>query len=192
MHDLLVKNARVIDGTGAPWFLADVAITDGKISAVGKIDARARRVIDAAGLVISPGFIDSHSHSDDSLLQNPHAESKVRQGVTTEVIGQCGASAAPRTEAMEHEADDDFTSFADYLALVSQKGVSLNVVPLVGHGNIRAIVMGYENRSATAEELASMCALTEECMLSGARGFTTGLIYPPGSYADHGEIVAMA
>ncbi|HSL93065.1 MAG TPA: D-aminoacylase [Bacillota bacterium] len=191
MHDILIKNARVIDGSGAPWFRADVAVKNGVITAVGKVGGEAARVIDASGLVLSPGFIDSHSHSDDPLLKNRNAESKVRQGVTTEVIGQCGASAAPRVDdSAEDEAG--FETFAEYLDLLRGKGVSLNVVPLVGHGNIRAAVMGYENRPATAEELVAMCDLAEECMQAGARGFTTGLIYPPGSYADHKEIVAMA
>lgn len=191
MHDLLIKNARIVDGSGAPWFRGEVAVKDGIIAGVGKVKGDARRVIDASGMVLSPGFIDSHSHSDDPLLKNRNAESKVRQGVTTEVIGQCGASAAPRVEA---EADDEagFATFAEYLELLKGRGVSLNVVPLVGHGNIRAAVMGYENRPATENELAAMCDLAEECMRAGARGFTTGLIYPPGSYADHKEIVAMA
>ena len=191
MHDLLIKNARVIDGSGALWFRADVAVKDGLITAVGKVTGEALRVINAENLVLSPGFIDSHSHSDDPLLKNHNAESKVRQGVTTEVIGQCGSSAAPRTgDASDDEAG--FDTFSEYLGLLRERGVSLNVVPLVGHGNIRASVMGYENRPPSEQELQSMCDLAEDCMKAGARGFTTGLIYPPGSYADHSEIVSIA
>ena len=192
MYDVIIKNARIVDGTGAPWFLGSVAIREGRIAAVGAAVEDAKLSIDAKGMVVSPGFIDAHSHSDDPLLKNPLAESKVRQGVTTEVIGQCGASAAPRTLAMRSDDTEGFQSFAEYVQLLTTRGVSLNVVPLVGHGNIRAMVMGYDNRPATEQELEDMCAMAEKCMQEGAAGFSTGLIYPPGSYASHAEIVAMA
>lgn len=192
MFDYLIRGARIVDGSGAPWFYGDVAVSGGVIAAVGPIRGNARNEIDAGGLVLSPGFIDSHSHSDHPLLVNPLAESKVRQGVTTEVIGQCGASAAPRTADEPSEDGESYLSFGQYLDRLRDKGVSLNVVPLLGHGNVRASVMGYDNRPPSEEELAAMCALTDESLKAGARGLTTGLIYPPGSYATHDEILALA
>lgn len=201
MYDLLFKNARVFDGTGSPWFCADVAVQDKRIVAVGKLGgAAARRVIDAGELALAPGFIDAHSHSDTSILANPGAESKIRQGVTTEVVGQCGASAAPLVErALEtaaDEADEDVTvcwgSMAQYMEAVDRRGVALNIAPLIGHGQIRACAMGYDRRPPSAEELAKMERLVAESMEAGAFGLTTGLIYPPGCYGDTDEVVALA
>lgn len=189
MFDLLIKNAKIVDGSGSPWFYGNIAVKGDEIVGVGRVDGPAARVIDAMGQFVTPGFIDAHSHSDDTLLVNPLAESKVRQGVTAEVIGQCGASAAPRKTA---EGDYAFESFAEYLTELEQGGVSLNVIPLFGHGNLRQVVMGYENRQATPDELAQMCQLAEESMQAGAFGFSTGLIYPPGSYANAEEITAIA
>lgn len=188
MFDILIKNAKIVDGSGSPWFYGNVAIKGEDIVGVGNVEGPAKRVIDAKGLVVTPGFIDAHSHSDDALITNSLAESKIRQGVTAEVIGQCGSSAAPR----QGSADGDYKSFGEYLAHVEDKGVSLNVIGLVGHGNLRQMVMGYDNRKASPEELAQMCNLAAESMQEGAFGFTTGLIYPPGSYADAEEITAIA
>ncbi|MBT9175899.1 MAG: D-aminoacylase [Firmicutes bacterium] len=190
MLDVLIKNARLVDGTGAPWFCGNIAVLGERIAALGQVDEPARRVIDAAGRVVAPGFIDAHSHSDDALFKNPQAESKVRQGVTTEVIGQCGSSAAPRTPSPDHT--EPFASFAEYLDLLEARGIGVNVVPLVGHGNIRAVVMGFADRAATAEELEQMCRLTGAALQAGAHGLTTGLIYPPSSYGSHAEIIALA
>ena len=189
MFDILVKNAKIVDGSGSPWFYGNVAVKGEEIVGVGRVDGPATRVIDAEGQFLTPGFIDAHSHSDDSLLASPLAESKIRQGVTAEVIGQCGASAAPRKAA---EGEYNYASLAEYLHLLETRGVSLNVIPLLGHGNLRQIVMGYDNRKATPLELQQMCQLTAESMEAGAFGFTTGLIYPPGSYADAEEITAIA
>lgn len=187
--DLLIKNGKLVDGTGAPWFYGDVAVQGEKIVAVGRIgDERAKRVIDAGGLVVAPGFIDAHSHSDEALLINPKAESKVFQGVTAEVIGQCGTSAAPRVEGVA----GDWQSMSDYLTLLEKQGVAVNVIPLFGHGNVRRLVMGMANRPATADELAAICQLAETAMQEGAFGFSSGLIYPPSSYADTAELVAIA
>lgn len=190
MFDILIKNARIIDGTGAPWFYGNLAIANGLVIGLGRVDGPARRVVDAAGRVVTPGFIDAHSHSDEAFLKNPQAESKVRQGVTAEVIGQCGSSAAPRKPGFTD--DEAFSTFGEYLGLLEKRGVALNVIPLVGHGNIRQLVVGYDNRPATPEELSEMCRLTRESMEAGAFGFTTGLIYPPGCYASHIEIVEIA
>ncbi len=190
MLDVLIKNARLIDGTGAPWFYGNIAVLGERIAKLGQVSEPARRVIDAAGRVVAPGFIDAHSHSDDAFFKNPQAESKVRQGVTTEVIGQCGSSAAPRTPSADHT--EPFASFAEYLDLLEARGIGVNMVPLVGHGNIRAVVMGLADRAATAEEEREMCRLTGAALQAGAHGLTTGLIYPPGSYGSHAEIVALA
>ncbi len=190
MHDVLIKNARLVDGTGAPWFYGSLGVLGERIAALGQVDAPARRVIDACGRVVAPGFIDAHSHSDDALFKNPQAESKVRQGVTTEVIGQCGSSAAPREPKSDHT--EPFASFAEYLELLEARGIGVNIVPLVGHGNIRARVLELADRKATAEELEQMCALTQAALEAGAHGLTTGLIYPPSCYGDHAEIVALA
>lgn len=189
VFDLLIKNGKVVDGTGNPWFYGDVAVQGEKIVAVGPIGNRAaKRVIDAAGLVVAPGFIDAHSHSDEALLINPKAESKVFQGVATEVIGQCGTSAAPRVDGAAY----DWQSMDDYLSLLEKQGIAVNVVPLFGHGNVRRRVMGMANRPATADELEAMCQLAETLMQEGAFGFSSGLIYPPSSYADTSELVAIA
>jgi len=189
VFDLLIKNAKLIDGTGAPWFYGSIAVKGEEIVGVGRVDGPATRIIDAGGRYVAPGFIDAHSHSDDALLQNPLAESKIRQGVTAEVIGQCGASAAPRKTSGEEFC---FKSFPEYLDLLESRGVSLNVIPLVGHGNLRQVVMDYDNREPNTEELAAMCKLAEEAMQAGAFGFTTGLIYPPGSFAKADEITSIA
>lgn len=197
MFDLIIKNGKLVDGTGNAWFWGDLAVSGERIVEVGRLSGQAaKRVIDAAGLVVAPGFIDSHSHSDQALLLNPSAESKIYQGVTGEVIGQCGSSAAPRA------ADDGETGLAglryswqdmaDYLSQLDQQGVALNVIPLFGHGNVRRMVMGMANRQATAAELTKMCELAEQAMQQGAFGFTSGLIYPPSSYADLAELVAVA
>lgn len=202
MYDLLFKDARIFDGTGSPWFRGDLAVQGRRIAAVGKLDgAAAKRVIAADGLALAPGFIDIHSHSDTSILVNPGAESKIRQGVTTEVVGQCGASAAPlvgrarednEPEPGEEELPISWGSMAEYMDAVDRKGVAVNIAPLIGHGQIRRCVMGYDRRPPTEDELRAMERLVAESMEAGAFGLTTGLIYPPGCYGDTDEVVALA
>jgi len=202
MYDLLFKDARIFDGTGCPWFRGDLAVEGRRIAAVGKLDgAAAKRVIVADGLALAPGFIDIHSHSDTSILVNPGAESKIRQGVTTEVVGQCGASAAPlvgrarednEPEPGEEELAISWGSMAEYMDAVDRKGVAVNIAPLIGHGQIRRCVMGYDRRPPTEDELRAMERLVAESMEAGAFGLTTGLIYPPGCYGDTDEVVALA
>lgn len=202
MYDLLIRNARIFDGSGSPWFHGDLAVAGDRIAAIGKLgDAKAARVIDAAGLALAPGFIDVHSHSDLSILANPGGESKIYQGVTTEVIGQCGSSPAPLVgrgrEGIEFdlgEEDDEPTwgTMAQYMEAVDRRGIALNIVPVIGHGAIRRCAMGYDRRPPTPTELAEMERLVAESMSAGAFGFTTGLIYPPGSYGDTAEVVALA
>ncbi len=197
MFDLIIKNGKLVDGTGSAWFYGDVAIQGQRIVEVGRLSSQsAKRVIDAMGLVVAPGFIDSHSHSDEALLLNRKAESKILQGVTTEVIGQCGASAAPFI-ADNYDAElstqlPAWQTMSQYLALLNNPGVAVNVIPLFGHANVRQRVMGMADRQATADELAAMCQLAKELMQQGAFGFSSGLIYPPSSYADTAELVAIA
>ncbi len=176
--DLLIRNARVVDGAGNPWFRADVGIRDGVIAAIGRLDdAQARRTVDAAGRVLSPGFIDVHTHIEDTVLKVPTADNYITDGVTTVVTGNCGGS----------ERD-----IGGFFAKLEKTGTALNVATLIGHNTVRSQVMGTANRQATPEEIAKMQALVEKGMREGAVGFSTGLIYIPGTYANTEEVVALA
>ncbi len=201
-YDIVIKKGLVVDGTGRPGFKADLAVKGGRIAKIGRaIDGEANRIINAEGLAICPGFIDIHSHSDFVLLVNPKAESKVRQGVTTEVVGNCGGSAAPAKGAALERAKRimsgygidivEWTSFSDYLNLLEKKGIAINVVALVGHGTVRQCVLGMENRPPTERELQEMKALVAEAMEAGAFGMSSGLVYPPGRYASTNELIEL-
>ena len=175
--DLLIRGGRVVDGTGAPVRGADIGITNGRIAAVGALtSASAPSVIEARGQVISPGFIDVHTHADE-VADHPLAEHFVQMGVTTVIAGNCGGS-----------ADD----IAAALAAIGQKRVSVNYATLVGHNTVRRAVMGTERRAPTPAELTRMRALVEQAMADGAAGFSTGLQYVPGTYAEQAEIVELA
>ena len=155
MLDMLIRNSFVVDGTGKPAFAADVGIANGRISQVAAgLEQEARRTIDVSGLHLAPGFIDPHTHSDLTLLVDPLAQSKIRQGVTTEVVGNCGFSAAPllgasveevRAEAALLGLEVTWSSMAEYLARLQGQGVAVNVVPLVGHNIVRGSVLGYDD-----------------------------------------------
>lgn len=177
-YDLLIRGARVVDGSGNPWFRADVGIKNGKIARVGQIpdSARAAQVIDAGGKILAPGFIDVHTHVE-SIYDLPEAENFVRMGVTSLVTGNCGASA---------------TNIAEYLGRIETQPLAVNLATLVGHNSVRGKVMGLENRAPTAEELKQMETIVEQAMKDGAVGFSTGLIYVPGNYAATDEVVALA
>jgi len=205
MYDILIEGGRVLDGTGNPWFWADVGIVGDRIEAVGRLrGSRADRRIDARGLMVAPGFIDIHSHSDFTVLVDRRAESKITQGVTTEVVGNCGSSAAPmspevrayRERYMRAQLGEEFRfeweSMDDYMKLIDRDGVSLNIAPLVGHGTVRQNVMGFERRPPTDDELREMGRLVREAMEDGAWGLSTGLIYPPSCYAEKEEIIELA
>ncbi|MGI6621290.1 MAG: N-acyl-D-amino-acid deacylase family protein [Bacillota bacterium] len=199
MYDVIFRNARIVDGTGAPWFYGEVAVLGDEIrEAAYKIDARAVREIDCKGMVLAPGFIDAHSHSDSCWFLDKRGESKLRQGVTTEVTGQCGDSPAPVTErrrsveAPEEGVENSWSTFGEYLSALEQNGVGLNVVPLVGHGALRSCAMGYGARCPSEEELRHMKDLLVEALRSGAFGFSSGLIYPPSSFADTEELIELA
>ncbi len=204
MFDVIVRKGRVIDGAGNPWFLADVGVKDGKILKIGDLESEdAERMIDPEGCIVSPGFIDMHSHSDFAPLINPYMESKVRQGVTTEVIGNCGFSAAPLNDFLKQEiletspmlreanVELDWSTMDEYMDRVERNGISLNVAPLVGHGNVRSLVLQFERRKPMEEELEVMKRILARAMEEGAFGMSTGLIYPPGCYANTEEIVEL-
>ena len=202
LYDVVFKNVRIIDGTGSPWYYGEVAVKDGEIKEVSyKVKGEAKKVIDGKNMVLSPGFIDSHSHSDTCWFADNRGESKIRQGVTTEVTGQCGMSPAPVTEkrrgsAISLKTDEGmeikWSTFGEYLSLLEEKGVAINIVPLVGHGALRSSAMGYEDRPPTDEELEEMKTLLVEALESGAFGFSSGLIYPPSSFADTSELIELA
>lgn len=200
--NILIRGGAVIDGTGAPAREADVAIAAGRIAAIGpKLAVDASRVIDARGQVVAPGFIDIKTHSDWTLPLNPKAESKIRQGVTTEVIGHCGYSCAPALPGKAGLLKDYLSPSAPWLSFVDQSyaeylaslpATSTNYVPLVGHNTLRLMVMGLANRAATSDELAQMAALIEAALDAGAWGLSTGLFTPPGAFASTEEVVALA
>jgi N-acyl-D-amino-acid deacylase len=201
---LLLRGGRVVDGTGGPAVRADVAVEGDRIVAVGPaLPGAADRVLDATGRVVTPGFIDMHSHSDLFYFAVPSAESKIRQGVTTEVVGMCSFSQAPVRP--EHQAlvkgwvggigmtpDLKWESFGQYLDLLRALRPAVNVVHLVGHGALRIGAMGFEARLAEADDLRAMERLLGDAMDAGAWGFSSGLVYPPSAYSDTRELIALA
>lgn len=200
LFNVIIKNGHLVDGTGNPWFEADIGIKSGKVLEIGDLGSEdASRIINAKGLVVSPGFIDIHSHSEYSLLVNSKAESKIRQGVTTEVNGNCGDSPAPMEgmtaeaaeEAKEYKLDVDWSTLGEYLDRLERQGIALNVAQLIGHGTIRTAVMGYENRLPTPEELTRMKELVAQAMEDGAFGMSTGLFSLPGGFADTEEVIEL-
>ncbi len=200
-YDLLIINGRIIDGTGSPWFEGSLAVKDGKIVDVGHLpQAAAERVIDAKGLVVAPGFIDLHSHSDFTLLVDGSAQSKIRQGVTTEILGE-SASAAPVLGPVVPDFDKnlrplgvhrDWTTYAEYFARLERQGISLNIASYVGSGQVRNCVLGNVNRAPTTDELDKMKSLVAQAMRDGTIGLSSGLIYPPNSFAKTGELIELA
>jgi N-acyl-D-amino-acid deacylase len=199
--DILIRGGTLYDGSGQPGEAGDLAIAGGRIAAIGPaLSGAAERVIDAAGLAITPGFIDIKTHSDFTLPINPKAESKVRQGVTTEIIGHCGFSVAPvlpdKTQLLADYLSGGApwlpfreVSFPEYLDTFP--AVAVNAGMLVGHNTLRLMAMGLEDRAPTAAELDQMCALLEEGLGAGALGLSTGLFTPPGSFAEPAEIMAL-
>lgn len=205
MSSMLIKNGRIIDGTGAAGFSADLLVKDGKIAAIGTIDQPADKVIDAHGLVVAPGFIDTHSHSDLDVLLRPQVLPKIMQGITTELLGQDGVSMAPlptqyisswRKNLAGLDGDTDqidwtYETTENYLKMIEAAKPGLNEMYLVPHGNIRMEAMGLDNRLPTEEEIEKMKAITRREMEAGAMGLSTGLIYIPCAYSESREIIEM-
>jgi N-acyl-D-amino-acid deacylase len=206
-YDLVIRNGKIVDGAGNPWYYGDVAVADGKIVAVGRsLRADAETVVDATGLVVAPGFIDAHSHSDSVSLFYRQMESTVMQGITTAIAGQCGSSVAPVNPDYREELEKtwlgwlppeiDFKitweTFEEYLKEEEKEGLGANVAHLVGHGAVRVASMGFEAREPTPRELETMREHTAEAMEAGAFGLSTGLIYPPGVFTKTEEIIETA
>lgn len=206
--NLLITGGKVVDGTGRPAFQADIGIKDEHIVWVHHGSASkkpaAATVIDAQGLIVTPGFIDSHCHSDVVVLRDPEFDAKIMQGVTTDVIGICGFSLAPVDQttlplfdrylsaiAAGHTIGYDWKNFAEYIAVMNQSSLPMNVVPLVGHGTVRMAVMGFDRRPPNPVELNRMVIMVRESMQAGARGLSSGLVYPPGAYAAQEELLAL-
>lgn len=176
--DVLVRNGKILDGTGNSWYYGDIAIKDGKILLIGpRLSVQATRTIDATNLVVAPGFIDVHTHIEDDERKQPTADNFIYDGVTTVVTGNCGSSN---------------TDIGRYLSMLDSLKLSINVATLLGHNDVRKAVMGRANRDATADEMKKMEVLVEKAMLDGAVGLSTGLIYIPGTYTKTPEIVALA
>ena len=212
--DLIIRGGRVADGTGSPARGADVGIAGGRIAAIGDLAAAsAPREIDASGSVVAPGFIDVHAHSDAYLLIEPDAPSKLAQGVTTEVNGQCGGSAVPRLGQARLSSDwasqtypshtsqgvrispapgPTWSTVADYRALFDAVRPAINTVQFIGHNTLRSGVMGYEPRAATPDEVREMQRRLEQALDEGGWGLSTGLLYQPGKYAAGEEVTALA
>jgi N-acyl-D-amino-acid deacylase len=201
MLDLIIANGNVIDGMGRAAFAGDVGIRDGVVAEIGNLSgAASKNRIDAAGLAITPGFIDIHTHSDFTLIVDGTADSQVHQGVTLEVVGQCGTSCAPFGPDMTGDqligyiaagVDVSWRSFAEYLERLGRSELGVNVAAMVGHGNIRKAVMGASTALPSLDDIKRMSFLTEECFDAGAIGFSTGLEYFPGNVAPLHEIAAL-
>ncbi|MCL6564971.1 MAG: D-aminoacylase [Acidobacteriia bacterium] len=196
--DVLITGGRIVDGSGAPWYRADVGIRDGRIAAIGKLAGQpARKTISAEGMVVAPGFVDMMGGSSYPLLVDPaSAQSKLRQGITTMLVGE-GGSPAPQSPATAAEDSAGglritWQTYAEYFRLLEQKGVGLNVVHNVGAAQVRRIVVGEADRKPTPAELDRMKELVAEAMRDGAVGLSTALIYPPGAYATTEEIIELA
>jgi len=204
-HRLVLAKGRILDGCGNPWFWGDLAIWQGRIAEIAPAGTlQGQQIIDVGGRFVAPGLIDVHTHSDLSMLVNRRAESAVRQGATTHVIGNCGMSPAPLDE--DHLADMrhywgriseqpeitwEWRTFDQYLQTLQSGGLAINVASLAGHAALRMAVMGLDDREPTPTELARMQELLAEAMEAGAFGISTGLVYPPGCFASTEEIIAL-
>jgi len=204
MFDILIRNGSVIDGSGKAPFRGDIGVIGDRIAMIGDLqDLYGDRILEAEGLAVAPGFIDIHTHSDLAVLTDPRALSKVAQGVTTEVIGNCGLGVAPVRDDIREalkasvgyltgEVEWSWSSFSEYLTTLRRRGIAINIVPLVAHGALRACVMGFEDRPAGFFEIQRMQQLLDESMRAGAFGLSSGLIYPPSCYAQTEELVELS
>jgi N-acyl-D-amino-acid deacylase len=207
LYDILIQGGYIIDGSGAPWYRGDIAIKDGIIAHIGKLDGeQAKKTIKVDGLVVAPGFIDIHSHDDLHVLENPLMDAKIRQGVTSTVIGNCGFGlypVLPENQKLFYEyatglfgepekEDLGYFELEDFFKALSLNGSTLNVSSLVAHGTLRISGMGYDNRKPTEAELKKMKNLLRQGLRSGAVGMSLGLIYPPGSFANTEELIELS
>jgi dihydroorotase/N-acyl-D-amino-acid deacylase len=200
-YDVVIRNGHVIDGTGSPWYAADIGIRGGKIAAIGHLEGvAARRTLDARGMVVAPGFIDMLGQSEQSILVNPHLPSKIYQGITTEVTGE-GGSIAPLNDAvvqLDHVTWEHYgvkptwKTFAEYFAVLRKQGMGINLASYVGATQVRRVVVGEEDRTPTAAELERMKGLVRDAMRDGAVGVSTSLQYAPAPYAKTEELIALA
>src|SRR5499426_417940 len=197
--DVVLRGGIVFDGSGAPGVPADVAVAGERIAAVGVVAERGSTEIDARGMAVTPGFIDVHSHDDFAVVLSPTMPFKVMQGVTTDVVGNCGSGVVPYEAAVRRfgrihpgATPPSWTGFGQYLARVQEAGPSLNIAVLMGHGSLRAGAMGLAQRPPTAGEMDQMRAWVREGVEAGAVGLSTGLIYEPGRYARTEEISELA
>lgn len=201
-YNLIIKDAFIIDGSGGKGYAADVGIYGEKIAFIGRPDEHeAAEVINAGGLTLAPGFIDIHGHSDESIIVDPFAPSKIHQGVTTEVFGNCGASPAPllgsyleeykRSIKKEMDIDVSWKTMEEYLSLLERQGVGINCIVLAGQGTIRGSVVGLDNKKPSKDEMGKMKELLLQCLEAGAWGMSTGLIYAPSQFADTDELIEL-
>jgi N-acyl-D-aspartate/D-glutamate deacylase len=200
-YDVVIRNGHVIDGTGSPWYAADIGIRAGKIAAIGRLtEAPAKRTIDARGMVVAPGFIDMLGQSEMTILVNPHLPSKIFQGITTEVTGE-GSSIAPLNDAIlkadrvtwEHYGvQPTWRTFRDYFARLRKQGMGINLASYVGATQVRRMVLGDDDRAPNPAELERMKALVRDAMREGAVGLSTSLQYAPAPYAKTEELIALA
>ena len=202
MYDLLIKGGTIIDGTGTPGFTGDVLVDEGKIVAVGRLSTAAKRIIQADGLVVAPGFIDAHSHSDLKLFADPLAREKILQGITTEVLGQDGLGVAPVSEAAGELGSFvrpllgtldrwGWRTVGEYLDALQRARPAVNACVHVPHGTIRMAVMGLGDKKATDDDLSAMASLIRQGMDEGAIGLSTGIVYAPAAFSDRRELVAL-
>lgn len=207
MYDLIIRNGTIVDGTGAAGYKADIAIQGQKIVSIGTLDEEsAAKVIDAQGKIVAPGFIDAHCHGDLNVFGDPVAKNQLLQGITTEVVGNCGLSFSPQSDAPDTMATSELDflpekerkkyvhpqSFPDFMDLVEKLRLGVNMVCYIGQGVVRSSVMGYRPGDASETELAEMKRIINEAMQAGAAGMSTGLIYPAGSLTGTEELIELA
>lgn len=200
MLDIIIRGGTIYDGTGKEKHvrIADVGIADGRIEAIGDLsETEAKQIIDASGQIVTPGFFDPHGHSDTSLLINPEAESMVHQGITTQISGQCGSSAAPAVEEEKLQQMEDvgqdisWSTMGQYREVLAKRGIAINAGTLVGHGSVRAMAVGYDAVAPNPEQKKKMVDLVAQAMDEGALGFSSGFQYAPGKYADEKEVIPL-
>lgn len=200
--DVLIRGGLIYDGSMSEPYISDIEISGDRISDIGATERQeAACIIDAREMIVAPGFVDTHAHSDFTIIADPRAESKMYQGITTEINGNCGLSAAPLYGSVIEKRSEDlkelgirerWKTLKEYFAIVQQRGISINMATLVGHGNIRGAVLGYSDRTATRKNLDAMNVLIKAALEEGAIGLSTGLIYPPGVYANTEELLTLA